>query len=891
MKQNILILIVLISSYCNVQGQTDTATIDLTFTQMIDSVFGVLDVSKISTGYLRNKTLTLVNWDDYIGAQHSPQLQYNTAMELYSEIYYAQTNDISIPTAQALDEEANIYNKESKIPLLVFSHDYDQFVADAFSSNKLVVENMQIIPQISNESALYQQQRMSLICPMISKITANSCMDIVFSQRFVFSDEPISTIWMRVGEDWKEISPSSSQRLCVQNEDSIILHFRLGKDNHWEYSNVVVSVAKTNDDKSPKPSEPITFFSVEGQEGEHQFGIWYGCDKDLANPCLRKPIVLVDGYDPPDRRVIQDDPNNPSDAPLYDLVNQEGMADKLRAEGFDLVILNYASGLVPIQDKAKAVETLITNHLNPRMMECGSNHEYIWIGPSEGGLVVRYALAEMEQNGQDHNTRLFISFDAPNQGANLPLASQHYLNFLFDAMPYLWLLNDTRFIMDGMLNSTPTKQMLRFHHTGHNGQTVSEVADFINFQNDMHQLNGGLGYPKICRNVAISNGSASAANQGFNAGDKLFGYNLTTFYLPILGNVVPNIWADGWSMPNGGNNFKIFGGVAAFNAGIISIPIPYLIRNKKVDNAAPIDNAPGGRADFPQMVGDLLDQSLGFLFSANVNNQNTCFIPEISALDLQNTNFHTDLFYNMLNNHASLTYDGIGGYESFSLGPVTPFDGVYVEEVNDEHVIDGVTPSIAAFVDKEIMPNHLYLQNRILQNNIVDFEGNESIEVGRAVTNRIAKGKFVIEPTAKATLHGGKSITLKNGFVAKKGSIVKAYVEKVPDYECPVSKPQNNSTVSSPQTVSTLNTAQRENLFFTVYPNPASTEITISFDAIPLQSIEITILDAIGREVMRTILSNKMQQKYPIQLENGLYYCVFKQNNAIIGSEKLLIIK
>ena len=49
---------------------------------------------------------------------------------------------------------------------------------------------------------------------------------------------------------------------------------------------------------------------------------------------------------------------------------------------------------------------------------------------SMGGLVGRYALRDMEINGETHETKLYISHDSPHQGTNLPLAYQALVRHL-----------------------------------------------------------------------------------------------------------------------------------------------------------------------------------------------------------------------------------------------------------------------------------------------------------------------------------------------------------------------------------------------------------------------------------------------------------------------------
>ena len=46
-----------------------------------------------------------------------------------------------------------------------------------------------------------------------------------------------------------------------------------------------------------------------------------------------------------------------------------------------------------------------------------------------GGLIARYGLSFMEQNSMNHETRLYISFDSPHLGANIPVSFQYLINY------------------------------------------------------------------------------------------------------------------------------------------------------------------------------------------------------------------------------------------------------------------------------------------------------------------------------------------------------------------------------------------------------------------------------------------------------------------------------
>ena len=113
-------------------------------------------------------------------------------------------------------------------------------------------------------------------------------------------------------------------------------------------------------------------------EGEYEIFI------DSANEVLDKPIIILDGFDPGDSRDI---------AGLYNSLNFGGqnMADILRSEGFDIVVLNAPSyttggkdidgGSDYIQRNAMVLVALI-DLLNSQKV---GDEELVVLGPSMGG--------------------------------------------------------------------------------------------------------------------------------------------------------------------------------------------------------------------------------------------------------------------------------------------------------------------------------------------------------------------------------------------------------------------------------------------------------------------------------------------------------------------------
>ena len=118
-----------------------------------------------------------------------------------------------------------------------------------------------------------------------------------------------------------------------------------------------------------------------------------------------KPIVIGEGFD-----IGQD-------VGLDEIAyNYLGPLRFLVDGGYDLVLLDYWDARAPIENNAQVMKSLIREVNNTKI----GSEKLVVIGESMSGLVARWALREMERDGENHNTRLYISFDSPHQGANVP---------------------------------------------------------------------------------------------------------------------------------------------------------------------------------------------------------------------------------------------------------------------------------------------------------------------------------------------------------------------------------------------------------------------------------------------------------------------------------------
>jgi hypothetical protein len=189
-------------------------------------------------------------------------------------------------------------------------------------------------------------------------------------------------------------------------------------------------------------------------------------------------------------------------------------------QDYDIIYVNWDNGTDFIQRNAYVLEEVI-KWVNDN--KTGTNKNVI-LGQSMGGLIARYALRDMENNGLNHNTSLYISHDAPHQGAHVPLGMLYMARDLVNefiqtplgniSIPVEGVGNVGLGTIDDLLDAPAINQML-INTVDTNGNRTNAVH--TNWQNELRNF----GYPQQTRNIALSNASHCASNQGLISNQEL----------------------------------------------------------------------------------------------------------------------------------------------------------------------------------------------------------------------------------------------------------------------------------------------------------------------------------------------------------------------------------
>jgi len=331
----------------------------------------------------------------------------------------------------------------------------------------------------------------------------------------------------------------------------------------------------------------------------------------------------------------------------------------------------------------------------------------------------------MEANNIDHNCNLWISFEAPHQGANLPLGLQYGVLFFKDLDANVQMLLD-------VLNEPAPKQMLVYYYTNPPTSPAGHDPMFDTFQNELSSMGS---YPENLRKIALSNGRGDAVGQPYNAGDQAVILEYNSFLLDVLGNM--------WTVKDNASGLvfqglmdPLIGATSQLNANVFS-PKPY-------------DNAPGGISSTFAELGEI-ELPFGEL---EVLLDNHTFIPTISGLDIDNDN----LFYNIAADPGIMNS--------------TPFDSIFWSDDNFEHKY--ISPEFAQLITNEVQKIQPVTQTMMLTSGWNDLSSfvdpsNKNIE---DVVNQLGDNLIIIQHFDQIYWPGGGINTLnewnyKNGYLLK----------------------------------------------------------------------------------------------------------------------------
>jgi hypothetical protein len=685
-----------------------------------------------------------------------------------------------------------------------------------------------------------------------------------------------------------------------------------------------------------------------GWDYKHRFGSWpglrYRCG--IKTGCgnvddkYRRPFIIIPPYRPSVQLM--------SLSKYYDQFNYSGIIDELASRGYDVIFIKQKPGNASLEAAGDYLASFI-KHVNSKKSEDypNENWENIVMGYSMGGQIARYALKKMEKQHMDdirnphHHTRLYIPFDSPHHGANIPMFTQIIYYDMRDRN--LFAMMAYRALTDEASKDMSVTHILAGYPNNYSSYVYSVQAnpaqERVNFMsalnNDFnHQFtplnDTRKNFPSFTRNIAVSTGSNDAnyaSRYSLYPNTEMFTQNAIVMGLGGLHYKHRRVYASKYASEN--TAFRV-------QEKILTFLYPITIRNRdyRMVNGYEWDMAQGGYKDEfynKNVTGivSILRWSTFGLGQKHYDNH-VSFLPLVSALAInpniwQNNNLYYNLKDQGLMYQSELdvqlnTKSDLFGYPHLAYPSnhfqITPFEAVYCDPQTYEHIKmqasvdenEGYLPyyleTTRDFILNETEAADVYLQNKIIGKNHNQnlagykyrawYKAKNKLTIGFQVTPKTDPGDYVIEKTGDITVYAGYEVNIKPGFHSAQGSDFHAFIQDdCPGYSGKPALSNNSSTTGNKgewiirrmenSPVESTNPKQVE---VRIFPNPSSGAVFFEWGEGIMK--ELSVYSTEGHLLSSETLSNETQLR--LNLKKGVYFCTFLSNDGSKITKKVIVL-
>ena len=357
---------------------------------------------------------------------------------------------------------------------------------------------------------------------------------------------------------------------------------------------------------------------------------------------------------------------------------------KYRNAGYDIIYVDFFDGAADMDFNS---EVLIKVIQEVQSTMCGDKVHVV--GVSMGGILAKMALKKMENRNLPNCVSSYTSFDAPHQGANIPLGVQRFVSHVSS------ISGDCKDIRDRMLRRPAARQLLVLHESSNRGHDQLR-QDYLRWDS----LQGG--YPKNVWLLNVVNGSGlgdkgavkKMDGNSLSPGDEILSVRFLNpifgFFKALTTTRIATIYATHKKI---GSNTGV---VANINGMFFDKYLYSDLSNVQLDHVnGSWNEAVSSFQDFGKFGNIFLKTTFG--------TKKTTFVPSVSALDMKSK------FPLMVNNVDIYNKPFSVNDKTFSeiLGSKysTPFQRVYVPKTNQEHAFldsssDGNTMWLLAELNK-----------------------------------------------------------------------------------------------------------------------------------------------------------------------------------------------
>ena len=672
--KNIVFSLILLLGFGRMSAQVTETTEGGDIEQTLNTLFQNVNLSQAPTGIFMNKAVYFANIHNYDGTiiSDSTDVNINTFGWLYTMLGMAKVGTNNFPDAEVLYGD-NSYTG-NVIPLVMMCERYNHFKPTIFSDYLIRYSDNQLFDIPWRKESPYAEDTVFVVTPVVNTSKTGSLSFVLTADRIIenvgiLGNGANFSIDLGTGNGFQNVTlgqPFSVSLSSGMNRPT--MRIQLGSRTlicrfEIEVESTVNSPQSGGLDDIYKENNSLTqtftaFHPQASKVSTAEVTTFYACSDNV----LRKPLIILDGFN-----------TGSSDDANVDAVKTKDFLDffngynttinfpryvtqDFRNEGYDLIFVNWQSegGRDNIRYNAYLLQQIIAS-INTQKAINYSTEKNVLIGISMGGVIGKFALLDLERQNPNaenggHDMKLFIGFDAPMQGANIPLGFQYLVKDLGDDILGGVVGRNSKALKRGLieLKSPAARQLLTYN------AFESNPASPLNFTSLYDELNG-MGKLQKCDYKTVSNGSM-VGTPNFPAGKFLF---ISNGALPFNTVVNASLQLTVNTLPLTSQESKtIYKRTIKIAIRFVNITLSKTIN---VSNMRPLDGAPGGTTGLTAgLSGAIPGRSFtGVYDDGNHEILQTTFIPTVSALDVRSPEGQ-NVFYDVSNEQSLIANQLVG---------------------------------------------------------------------------------------------------------------------------------------------------------------------------------------------------------------------------------------
>ena len=485
--------------------------------QHMNDMFSEIEKNRISTGYLMDYAIDLIDFEDYDGT-HLTDTNYVDA-EIF-ELILRGLNSASVRSTSYIDVPSFIQNFSTplvsntvNIGIALFK--YQRIKGNALNDN-MIDYSLGKVHDVYNNGVWVNPYELADVIAFTpsSNICRTGVVSFNISSAFILKNQNFLQLKFDFGDGYGyrninggKVNVSYNQPGVKEIKMKVLLAGGKTLETHSKLvvveNNEPVPLSNVN----PDIQEIVTCGDVSAL-----VSFYYA----PGHVSLEKPFIVAEGFDPWQIKSLIEDIDL-EDATLgythhssfYHEWNMYSDFDN----DYDLIYIDWHDSFTDIHNNAELLVKIIENTINTRRsMNC---EQSVLVGQSMGGLISRLALCDMESEGRMHKVGTFVSHDSPHLGANVPIGILYLLHHLAclikgESEPVSLSvedLNNMGYLGDflNMLYSSQSVKQMLLNYVGRNGILCNDVHE--EFQSELKEKGFPKGDDGNLQNLSIVNGS------------------------------------------------------------------------------------------------------------------------------------------------------------------------------------------------------------------------------------------------------------------------------------------------------------------------------------------------------------------------------------------------